>query len=764
MEGKNAPTILVVLGATGDLMARKLSPAVQTLYLSHRSPEKFAVVGFARRPFSDAEFRQRVAGSLHGQADKDFLQLLTYHQGQFDDLAAYEGLGHKLKSIDDEWGVCTNKLFYLAVPPEHYETILNNLASSGLTKPCSEKEGWTRVLVEKPFGKDLREAIKLDKLLTLLFKEEQVYRVDHYLAKEAVQNIIAFRFANNFLENAWDKNTVEKIEVKLLEKIDIEGRGAFYDGVGALLDVGQNHLLQMLALVTMDNPVEIKAESIREKRAEIIESIKPVTDVSEDTVFAQYAGYQQEVGVAKGSNTETYFKLKAYLNHPKWQGVPLYIEAGKKMPEVDKQVILTFKHPSPCLCPPGEHYKNQLFIRIQPDPGIAIRFWSKKPGTKMELEEQWLKFHYPLGETERYQAEYAQLLLDAIAGDQTLFVSSRETMASWKFIDPIIEGWRDDKAGEPKVYSRVIPDSSRLDSKQADNEIGIIGLGKMGYNLGLRLQDNGWKVTGFDPVPGTDRRIKSVASYQDLLANLGEKKIVWLMVPHNVVDDVLFAKNGLIGLLSEGDVVIDGGNSNYKDSANRAKRLAEFGIKFMDVGVSGGPEGARTGPALMIGGEKTVFEDLEELFADLALPGGYKFFEGHGAGHFVKMVHNGIEYGMMQAIAEGFSVMKNSGYKLDLAEVAQVFDNGSVIESRLIGWLTRAFDLHGLELKDVTGRVVHTGEGKWTVEAAEELGVKAKVIKDALDFRIQSQKDPNYTGQVLMALREQFGGHSATLK
>ncbi|MBI3624049.1 glucose-6-phosphate dehydrogenase [Candidatus Saccharibacteria bacterium] len=771
----NTPTILVVFGATGDLMARKLAPALLNLYKHQQCPDQFAILGFARRGLSDKEFQAHVKDSLDKHAndqavDDEFSNLLAYQQGDFNTPESYGDLAARLKEIDDRWGLCTNKLFYLAVPPEYYASIFQNLADSGLTIPCSEKEGWTRILVEKPFGKNLGQAIKLDKLLTSLFKEVQVYRVDHYLAKEAIQNILSFRFSNNFLEANWGRESIEKIEIKLLEEIDIEGRGIFYDDVGALLDVGQNHLLQMLALATMDQPLDFSAGYIRPMRAEIIQALSPVKDIANNTLHAQYEGYRKQDGVKPNSLTETYFKIRALLNHPKWLGVPVFLEGGKNLPQNDKQIIITYKHPTPCLCSSDDHYKNQLFIRIQPNPGIAIKFWAKKPGTKNELEKQWLKFDYSLGETTRYQAEYTQLLIDAIAGDQTLFVSGEETLASWRFIDPIIRAWRQG-VGELLTYSGNRPISHLADKFETQNlvddhlrkQIGVVGLGKMGYNLSLRLQNGGWQVLGVDPKPPADNTIRITSSYKELVKQLAVPRIIWLMVPHDHVDEALFGADGLCGHLDKGDTIIDGGNSFYKESIKRAKRLANRGIRFIDVGVSGGPTGARQGASLMIGGNAEDFARLEPLFADLAVPGGYKFFAGTGAGHFVKMVHNGIEYGMMQAIAEGFTILNKADFGLNLEDIANVYNHGSVIESRLMKWLEQAFQLHGASLKKVSGNVGHTGEGEWTVEAAKRLGIKARVIEEALRFRVESEKNPSYTGQLLSALREQFGGHPVTV-
>jgi glucose-6-phosphate 1-dehydrogenase len=764
-----APTILVVLGATGDLMARKIAPALLYLYKEQQLPSKFQVVGYARREFSDEAFRKLVAEALTKHADEqapaEFLKLFVYQQGYFDQRPDYDRLNQKLDGIDKAWGLCTNKLFYLATPPDNYETIFESLASSKLTEPCDPVNGWTRVLVEKPFGNNLEHAEALDEQLNRLFKDEQVYRVDHYLAKEAVQNILAFRFSNNFLEPSWNRQQIEQIDIKLLEHIDIEGRGNFYDGVGALIDVGQNHLLQMLALVAMDQPPDYSAPTIRAHRAEVIESLASLTveQIKAQTFRAQYAGYREEANVQPDSTTETYFRIKTSLRHPNWRGVPVYLEGGKKLPADDKQITVTYKHPSPCLCPPSGHMaNNQLFIRIAPKPGIAIRFWAKQPGSKWGLEEQWLDFSYPMGESQRYLVEYAQLLSDAIVGDQTLFTSGREALASWRFIDPIVRAWRADPK-PPPVYegAEVFKQAKLVERPVPKGQVGIVGLGKMGGNMALRLAEQGWDVVGQNRSPRDPHSAyKYVANFADLARELKAPRVVWLFLPHDTVDDVLFGADGLAKHLEPGDIVMDGGNSYYELDGLRAKRLAEHDIKFMDVGVSGGPGGARHGACIMAGGEQADFAQVEQILADAATDQGYQFFSGIGAGHFVKMVHNGIEYGMMQALAEGFAIMKRSSYDLDLTRVAEVYKHGSVIESRLMEWLEQAFKLHGPELTGVSGSVAHTGEGKWTVQAAEELGLKAKVIQDALQFRVESEQHPDYTGQILSGLREQFGGHS----
>ncbi len=296
--------------------------------------------------------------------------------------------------------------------------------------------------------------------------------------------------------------------------------------------------------------------------------------------------------------------------------------------------------------------------------------------------------------------------------------------------------------------------------------IGIVGLGKMGANVARRLREHGWNVRGYARSAATraligKEGITTARSLRELVTMLPTPRTVWVMVPaKGPTEEVLFGKEGLASLLVAGDTVIDAGNSFYKDSVVHAKKFAKRGINFLDVGFSGGPGGARNGGCLMIGGGERLAKRFELLFKDTARLDAYQFFKGAGAGHFVKMVHNGIEYGMMQSLAEGFAVLKRSKYRLDLERVAAIYNNGSVIESRLVGWMQDALQTYGEDLKKVSGTVGHTGEGAWTVETARELKVSAPVITDSFKFRVDSAKKSSYTGKLLSALRNQFGGHS----
>ncbi len=778
------PTALIIFGATGDVVAKKLIPSVFQLFTAGKLPPKFRVIGFSRRDWSDADFRAHVSDMVKArpelQATEEqlhaFARLFFFAHGIFDRAEDYALLHQKLEILNAEWGVNANILLSLAVPPHLYETILPHLAAAGFANDGAGKHGWTRMLVEKPIGMNAASSEALDLLMSRLFREDQVYRIEHYLAKEMLRNVLVFRFGNNVFEEGWNQTAIEHMHVRLWEKIGVESRGAFYDHVGALRDVGQNHLLQMLALVTMDRPSAFEAEAIRAKRTELLRALRPIAPerMAQQTFRAQHEGYKQIAGVAPDSSTETYFAATSFIDHPRWRNMPFTIEAGKRMGEARKEIEILFRHPLPCQCPSNAHQRNRLLITLEPQEGITIDLWAKKPGHAWETEKR--SFSFLLREAHeriQYTEEYQKVLLDAIGGDQTIFISTEELRAMWAFVDPIQKAWQENRVplhsyapNTSAVAQKAQTHFAMTASDKSRGHMGMVGLGKMGAGLARNLIEHGWSVTGFNRTFETAKAmekegLRPAKTLKELVADLPAPRVVWLMVPAGpAVDDMLFGTAGLAHMLEAGDTIIEGGNSHYVDAAPRAERLAKLGIAYMDVGVSGGPAGARRGACLMIGGARRVFEKWEPLFRSAALPGGYRFFEGAGAGHFVKMVHNGIEYGMMQALAEGFHILKASPFDLRLTDVAELYDRGSVIESRLTHWLFNAFAKRGENLDGVSGTVNHTGEAAWTVEAAKWLKVNAANIEQSLQFRKDSAAHPDYTGQILSALREQFGGHS----
>ncbi|MEK7463877.1 MAG: glucose-6-phosphate dehydrogenase [Patescibacteria group bacterium] len=439
------PTIFIIFGITGDLAGRKLLPALLNLYVKKQLPSKFAIVGFSRKPFTREDFRVYVRenmnikpGQYQEEEVKHFIDHMYYEQGNFDASSSYAQLAQRLKNIDDTFHQCSNKLFHLSIPPSLYESIFQHLSNSGLTIPCGGDEGWTRILVEKPFGNDSEMAKKLDKKLGELFDENQVFRIDHYLAKEALQNILAFRFSNSLFEPLWNRKYVDKVHIKLLEKIGMEGRGVFYDGIGALKDVGQNHMLQMLALIAMEPPASTDAATIRSERAKVLNRMQPMTakNIASRVVRGQYEGYKFEGGVKEYTQTETYFRIESYINSARWKNVPFYLESGKSLAETKTEIDIYFKNEK------DEERQNILTFRIQPDEGIKVRFWVKTPGFTMDVESKLLKFRYSDSASLAILPDaYERVLYDAIIGDQTLFTSTEEVTSAWKYVTSVLSSW-----------------------------------------------------------------------------------------------------------------------------------------------------------------------------------------------------------------------------------------------------------------------------------------------------------------------------------
>jgi len=781
----NIPTILVVFGINGDLATRKIIPSLWRLFEQNLLGDYFSVIGFSRGDVLNDKFKSSIASAVRNKSNSEirdeklsrFAELFSYHAGKFEDAAAFRALAQSIETLEKSWGICASKLFYLAAPPSTYKPIFENLAGAKLNLPCGGKQGFSRILIEKPFGTDLASAHNLQSLLSAYFKEEQIYRIDHYLFKEIVQGIENFRFSNNLFENTWDNTTIERIDIRLNESIGVEGRGGFYDAVGALRDVGQNHLLTMLATLLMEHPARGNSETIRENRARVMNALLPWTEalIQKNTFRAQYKGYLEVGGVREHSDTETYFALKTELDDLRWNGVPIFIEAGKRMAEARKEIVVTLKHPKECLlCEVGPHRPNQIVFRLEPNDEIIIHFWTKKPGLHRILEERVFSFFLYEKEVKiQYVAEYAKVLYAAIRGEQTSFVSPNEVEAAWKFTDPIEKAWRKNSVPLAAYDTGTTPSPSFLQhlsdsgkERQLPAEtIGIVGLGKMGGNLARRLSAKRWSIVGFNKSPDATKKLEkdgvvSVYSLSELVARLPAPKTVWLMVPAGKpVDEVIFGEGGLAQLMKTGDTIIDGGNSFYKDSVCRAKKLEAKGINFLDVGVSGGPVSIQLGKfAIMVGGDKKIYEKSKPIF-DVISDTPSRYMGCSGAGHFVKMVHNGIEYGMMQSLAEGFAILKKAKFKFRLKDVANVYNQNSVITSRLTQWLEEGFKEYGDDLKKASGSVAHTGEGEWTVKTAKELDVSVPVIKDSYLFRVRSKKSPSFTGKILSTLRAVFGGH-----
>lgn len=447
---ETAPLQIVILGGTGDLSTRKLLPALFDLYTKKSLPKKFSIIGTARREYDHAAYREFVKETINSHGHKhrnkkqidNFCKNVFYTQGSFDSKDLFSDLKQQLDDCDCHFKQCSNRMFYLAVPPSSYDTIFKMLHKHKLHLPCAPKISWTRVLVEKPFGDDVKTAERLDKQLGTLFKEDQIFRIDHYLAKEAVQNILSFRFANTLTKSAWNGHDIARIEIVMHESVDVENRGSFYDDIGTLRDVGQNHLLQLLALLTMDEPACFDAAHIRANRLAILKKLKPITPATiKDTyVRAQYQGYKKTKGVSATSRTETYFQLKAELTDPDWKGVPIYISSGKALNEPKVEVVVHFNDIASglFLTHSCQTSANEIRLTISPRQKMSITLNAKEPGLGYQLESRTLEFDCELGKSEVTNS-YEKVLLDCINGDQTLFTTTDEVKAQWKYINTIIK-------------------------------------------------------------------------------------------------------------------------------------------------------------------------------------------------------------------------------------------------------------------------------------------------------------------------------------
>ncbi|KIN09297.1 glucose-6-phosphate dehydrogenase [Vibrio mytili] len=445
---------IVIFGASGDLTYRKLIPALYHLYASKQLPDNFTILGVSRTEYSDESYREKLQKSLKEMEKTEpetlsaFINHLHYQAINTSDTQDYGKLATRLDELAAQYGHDQrNTLFYLATPPSLYSVIPASLAAHGLN---SEEDGWKRLIIEKPFGYDLESARTLDTEIHEHFQEHQIYRIDHYLGKETVQNLLVLRFSNAMFEPLWNRNYIEYVEITGAEFLGVEERGGYYDNSGAVRDMFQNHLLQVLAMVAMEPPAQINADAMRDEVVKVLQCLKPLDDqaLRNDLVLGQYTasevrgqslpGYREEPGVADDSRTETYIGLKTYVNNWRWNGVPFYVRTGKRLPTRVTEVVIHFKQtPHPVF---GQNApENKLIIRIQPDEGIQMSFGLKEPGAGFKAKEVKMNFHYAdLQETQMLTA-YERLLLDSLNGDATLFARSDAVEACWQYVQPILD-------------------------------------------------------------------------------------------------------------------------------------------------------------------------------------------------------------------------------------------------------------------------------------------------------------------------------------
>lgn len=449
-------TIIVIFGASGDLTCRKLIPALHHLFVNKLLPENFAILGASRSNYTDESFREHLCLKKDAaqvkehckKTERTFYSHIYYQQADSANDEEFAALAKRIKELAEKHNTGHNVLYYYATPPSLYSQISKQLVTNNLH---SEEKGWKRLIIEKPFGYDLHSAQTLDAQLHRCFNERQIYRIDHYLGKETVQNLLVFRFSNSIFEPLWSRNFIDHIEVTAAEFIGVEKRGGYYDKAGAVRDMLQNHLLQVLAMITMEPPAKINAQFIRDEAVKVMQCFRPLTDndlehnlilgqYTESTIQGKYfPAYRNEPGVAADSRTETYVALKMFIDNWRWQGVPFYLRIGKRLPTRATEIILYLKEtPHPFFAEFSS--ENKIIIRIQPDEGIMVNFALKKPGIGFRSEEVSMNFHYNDldNESDVFDA-YERLLLDAINGDATLFARTDAVEACWEFVQPILD-------------------------------------------------------------------------------------------------------------------------------------------------------------------------------------------------------------------------------------------------------------------------------------------------------------------------------------
>ena len=474
------PFTLVIFGASGDLTHRKLIPAVYRLFQEGLLPERFAVVGFARSPKSDEAFRAELRKAVETfsrakpAGDDDwapFAARLHYHRGDYQNAADFQALAARLDALAAASGAPRNCLFYLATPPEMIQAITDQVRAAGLAEAGGASSPWSRIIIEKPFGRDLASARALNAHVQGAFAENQIFRIDHYLGKETVQNILVLRFANALFEPIWNHKYVDHVQITVAETVGVEGRGAYYDHAGAIRDMAQNHMMHLLCLVGMEAPNSLDSEAVRSEKVKVLKTLHliPPTCVGDRVVRAQYAagtlagqpvpGYREEPAVAPDSLTETYVALKTFIDNWRWAGVPFYLRTGKRLPARITEIGIHFKPVPQVLfnAPPfGPMAPNVLTLRIQPNEGISLQFQVKRPGWGIRIESFEMDFGYAAAFGGEPPEAYERLLLDAALGDSTLFTRNDEVEAAWAFLTPILEGC----AGQPITRLPAYPAGS----------------------------------------------------------------------------------------------------------------------------------------------------------------------------------------------------------------------------------------------------------------------------------------------------------------
>tara|TARA_B110000305_G_scaffold179866_1_gene199379 strand:- start:422 stop:1963 length:1542 start_codon:yes stop_codon:yes gene_type:complete len=464
---KQAPaTIIVIFGASGDLTKRKLIPAIYNLSFDDLLPEDFYLIGYGRKEIADDAFCDMSTKAVEAfsrrelDADKwdNRASKIQYHQGGYDDLASYKSLAERISSIENSLGKPLQLICYISTPQNAFKPILENLGESGIAKRHADSAIATKVIVEKPFGHDLTSAKDLNATISRYFAESQVFRIDHYLGKETVQDLLVQRFANSIFEPIWNRQYINNVQITVAEDLGVGTRGGYYEQSGALRDMIQNHTMQLLALVAMEPPVSLDPESIRDEKVKVLKAIQPLNLDGDkgDVIRAQYEaglindekanGYLEEKDIAPDSSTETFAAAKLMINNWRWKGVPFYLRSGKRMEKRVSEIAIQFKRPPGILFGEESKFKiapNTIFLRIQPDEGMTLLLNAKKPGLETKMEPVKMNFQYATAFGSNTPEAYERLILDAMVGDSTLFIRSDETEASWGIFSPVLDYWKE---------------------------------------------------------------------------------------------------------------------------------------------------------------------------------------------------------------------------------------------------------------------------------------------------------------------------------
>lgn len=813
---KDSVLSIVIIGASGDLAKKKTYPSFLNLFADKLLPDDVVFWGFARSPMADDALRDRLrpflAKSKHSpEVIEKFLAKCRYSNGKtYGDVDALgkvnEELGKFESSVPGKSSY--NRLFYFAIPPNVFAA-----TGEGIKKTCmaDEAKGWSRLIIEKPFGRDLESFEKLNKAISDHYSEDQIYRIDHYLGKEMVQNLSVLRFSNTWFERIWNAENVANIILTFKEPFGTEGRGGYFDKYGIIRDILQNHLLQVLTLLCMEPPTVVEGEgagkAIRDAKVAVLNSMPEIQ--LEDCVLGQYEGYSDDETIENSdTNCPTFAAIRLKINTRRWAGVPIIMKAGKALDERKAEMRIQFKDAPAAEFMFGGHDcpRNELVMRMQPSEAVYMKTNVKSPGfeakpIQSELEVNYDTRYYAHSSSSNQDA-YTRLILDVMRGKQAAFVRDDELRRAWAIFTPVLhkienecirpiiyqQGTRGPreadefiakvagyKRNENYVFhqgevarktegnaapAKAIEPKYKFD--EADKcEIGLWGLAVMGQNFALNMASHGFKVcVGNRSYPKVETTVKRAQDEgglplvgskdaEEFVARLSKpRKVVILVQAGKPVDDTIA---NLSKYLEPGDVIIDGGNEWFPNSQRRAEFLKPKGIHFIGMGISGGEEGARNGPSLMPGGPKEAYDLVGPIFEKCAAQvegiGSCAAYLGPvGSGNYVKMVHNGIEYGDMQLIAEVYDVLKLV-LGLSNEEIADVFEewNKTELDSYLIEITEKIFrkkdeEKDGYVVDYVLDKTGMKGTGLWTVQEAAGQGVAAPTMAAALDARMLSAR------------------------